>query len=164
MTGEVQDFVKHCVAQYELAGAVLEVGSFDVCGNPKHHFSDRDRFSNYIGVDQNVGPNVDRVMNSRTLLFSNETFGVVISCEMIEHDPTFWISVQEMARVLAPGGYLILTSRSWRGCGPHGDGYGDYWRFLDDGLRQLLDANGLVTLEAVDCEADGGVFAIGRKP
>ena len=37
MTGEIMEFVEHCVKQYDLAGAVLEVGSFDVCGNP---FSD----------------------------------------------------------------------------------------------------------------------------
>jgi len=164
MTGEIMEFVEHCVKQYEMAGAVLEVGSFDVCGNPRHLFSDLKRFPEYTGVDQNVGPNVDEVMNSHDLLFENATFGVVVSCDMIEHDTAFWISVQEMARVLASEGHMILTTRSWKGCAPHGEGYGDYWRFLDDGLRQLMDTNGLVPLEVIDCETDYGIFAVGRKP
>lgn len=163
MTGEIQEFVEHCVKQYPMAGAVLEVGSFDVCGNPRHHFSDSSRFPEYIGVDQNDGPNVDLVMSSHKLTFLDAYFDVVISCDMIEHDPTFWISVEEMARVLTLEGYLILTTRSWRGCAPHGEGYGDYWRFLDDGLRQLLVVNGLAPLEVIDCESDYGIFAVGVK-
>ncbi len=163
MTGEIQEFVGRCVKQYPMAGAVLEVGSFDVCGNPRHHFSEKYRFPRYIGVDQNAGPNVDMVMNSHALEFALNSFGVVVSCDMIEHDPTFWVSVTEMTRVLAPGGYLILTTRSWRGCAPHRDGYGDYWRFLDEGLRQLLVANNLTPLEVIDCESDAGIFAVGRK-
>ncbi len=164
MTGGIQDFVAHCVEHYGLQGPVLEVGSFDVCGNPRHHFSDESRFPKYTGVDQNDGPNVDTVMDSHDLRFMGESFGVVVSCDMIEHDTAFWVSVQEMVRVLLPGGHLILTTRSWRGCGPHGGGYGDYWRFLDDGVRCLMESNGVEVLEAVDCETDGGIFALGRKP
>lgn len=164
MTGEIMEFVEHCVERYPMEGNVLEVGSFDVCGNPRHLFSDRKRFRWYTGVDQNEGPNVDRVMNSHDLSFESSTFGVVVSCDMIEHDTAFWISVEQMARVLSPGGHLILTTRSWKGCAPHGEGYGDYWRFLDDGLRQLMDTNGVEVLEVVDHEVDYGVFAVGRKP
>ena len=82
---------------------------------------------------------------------------------MIEHDSAFWVSVQEMARVLAPEGYLVLTSRSWRGTAPHGEGYGDFWRFLNDGMSLLMETNGLEVLEVVDSERDGGVFAVGKK-
>ena len=169
MTGEVQNFVRDMVAKYPMRGYVLEVGSFDVCGNPRRWFTspedcpDPSRFLSYIGVDQQLGANVDIVMNAHRLEFSNETFSVVLSCEMIEHDTEFWVSVEEMTRVLERGGYLILTTRSWRGCGPHGN-YGDYWRFLPDGLRSLLERNGLECLEVVDSEADDGMFACGRKP
>lgn len=163
MTGEIQDFVAHCVKQYNLSGPVLEVGSFDVCGNPRHHFINGSSFPSYVGVDQNEGPNVDLVMNSHRLDFPDSFFRVVISCDMIEHDPAFWISVQEMVRVLLPGGHLILTTRSWRGCAKHGEGYGDYWRFLDDGLSLLMETNGVTPLEVIDCETDRGIFAVGRK-
>jgi len=163
MTGEIMEFVEHCVQQYDMAGAVLEVGSFDVCGNPRHLFSDLRRFPEYTGVDQNEGPNVDQVMSSHGLDFGAESFGVVVSCDMIEHDSAFWVSVTEMARVLCCGGYMILTTRSWKGCAPHGEGYGDYWRFLDDGLSLLLETNGLEVLEVVDHDTDYGIFGVGRK-
>ncbi len=97
------------------------------------------------------------------LALPSEAFGVVICTEMIEHDDRFWESAKEMARVLRPGGYLILTTRSWRGCPPH-EYPSDYWRFLDNGLRSLMEYAGLTCIDAVDCEADGGVFALGRKP
>ncbi len=163
MTGEVQEFVSHCVEHYPLRGAVLEVGSFDVCGNPRHHFLDETLFPSYIGVDRNEGPNVDRVMSAHALAFPSGSFGVVISCEMLEHDPSFWRSVREMARVLTTDGFMILTARSWRGCPPHGDGYGDYWRFMPEGMEYLLKRNGLGVVEVVDCETDFGVFALGQK-
>ena len=167
MTGEVQDWVKSCVERFPLKGAVLEVGSRDVCGNPRHHFNDRERFPSYIGVDREAGNNVDLVIDANYLtprsLSPYPRPNVIVCCEMIEHDQRFWESIERMESVLEPGGYLLLTTRSWRGCPPHCVPH-DYWRFLAEGLRVLMEQVGLECLETVDCEQDGGVFAIGRKP
>jgi SAM-dependent methyltransferase len=146
-----------------MKGKVLEVGSRDICGNPRNHFP-TDRFPFYVGVDMLAGQNVDLVLNAHELTsrFQGTYFDVVITVEMIEHDDNFWVSFLEMGRVLKPGGYMIVTTRSWRGCSPH-DCPNDYWRFMLEGLKRCLDLAGVEYLEGVDCEADGGVFACGRK-
>lgn len=162
MTGEVQEWVRRCVEKYpDLAGNVLEVGSLDVCGNPRHHFNDKERFPSYIGVDKLSGPGVDKICDVIRLPWDDASFDIVLSLEMIEHDRFFWESMIEIGRVLKKGGYLILTSRSWRGCGPHH--IEDYWRFLEDGLRVCLAMAGCETLETLDSIEDGGTFALGRK-
>lgn len=49
------------------------------------------------------------------LSFSDNTFDLVLSSECIEHTPDPVAAVKEMARVLAPGGTLVLTTpnRLW---------------------------------------------------
>jgi len=51
----------------------------------------------------------------QTLPFGDAMFGTVISCETIEHVPDPAGAVRELARVLAPGGRLWLTSPNYLG-------------------------------------------------
>ena len=64
------------------------------------------------------GKGVERVVASDVgmLAFRDATFDVVISSECIEHTPSPRRSVLELARVLRPGGTLVLTcpNRAWR--------------------------------------------------
>lgn len=166
MTPSCQNWIAYCVQKYSCAGKVLEVGSFDVCGNPRHHFADRNRFESYIGIDMRPGPCVDAVMNTQALEFADESFGTVVDAERLEHDNRFWVSIKEQYRVLKPGGHIIITTRSWGGFGPH-DYPSDYWRFMDKGLCDLLEYAGFTCLETQYGEkgahGDAAVFAIGRK-
>ena len=65
--------------------------------------------------------------------------------------------------MLKPGGYIIVTTRSWNGFPPH-DHPSDYWRFMDHGLRSLLESSGFQCLEVAYGENSQAVFAVGRKP
>jgi len=167
MTDACQEWIAHCVKKYRCSGAVLEVGSFDVNGNPRHHFADKERFEAYTGIDMREGPCVDRVMNVQAMEFPDNHFGVVVDAERLEHDNRFWVSVKELYRVLKPGGYIIVTTRSWGGMHPH-DYPHDYWRFMDAGLKDLLEYGGFQVLATAYGErwaaGDKAVFAVGRKP
>jgi hypothetical protein len=167
MTPQCQEWIAFCAQKYPCKGDVLEVGSFDVNGNPRHHFQDRERFPTYIGVDMREGPCVDRVMNTQAMEFPDGSFDVIVDAERIEHDNRFWVTVKELFRVCRPGGYIIITTRSWGAFPPH-DYPSDYWRFMDNGLRDLLEYAGfecLATAYGEHWEAgDRAVFAIGRKP
>lgn len=167
MTEQCQEWIAHCVQRYPCKGSVLEVGSFDVNGNPRHHFADKERFDCYTGIDMREGPCVDRVMNVQQMEFADDSFGVIVDAERLEHDNRFWVSVKELFRVLKPGGYIIVTTRSWGGMHPHAYPH-DYWRFMDSGLRDLLEYGGFHVLATAYGErwagGDKAVFAVAQKP
>lgn len=50
------------------------------------------------------------------LPFQTRQFDIVISSEMIEHTPEPWTAVMEIARVIKPGGVIVLTcpNRTWQ--------------------------------------------------
>ena len=169
MTGEIQEFVKHCIETYPLAGKVLELGSRDICGSVRRWFTKDGqqkeptmRFPLYIGVDREEGALVDQVMDTNALTFADGEFDVVISTSAIEHDFYFWRSLAEGERMLRSGGYFILTAPSWRGCPPHALPQ-DYYRFTDIAIRAWLMEIGMECLECLDCEQDGCIHSIGRK-
>lgn len=152
------DYVRGKVELYGLADKeTLDVGSRDYNGTVKS------LFSNYIGLDMEDGANVDIVARADEIPFPAESFDVVVTTEMLEHDPYFWHSMPEMARVLRPGGYLILTTR---GINFHLHGYpDDYWRFTESALAHLFEYAGLNVIEVVpDWYPDhSGVFGIAQK-
>jgi SAM-dependent methyltransferase len=134
------------MAAAPLSGAVLEVGSRDINGSPRPIFADKSRFHYYLGIDLEKGPGVDMVMNCHDMIFLDDLFEVVIDAERLEHDTDFFASYREIFRVLRPGGHVITTARSWGGFHPHCLP-NDYWRFLEGGLRHLLEISGLEVLD-----------------
>ncbi len=48
--------------------------------------------------------------DATNLPFESQSFDLVVSSECIEHSPNPDLAVSEMCRVLAPGGWLILTT------------------------------------------------------
>jgi SAM-dependent methyltransferase len=110
----------------------LEVGSLDVNGSVRPLFS-----GPYTGVDMRPGPGVDVVAFADALPFAGGSFDVVVSTEMLEHDPSPWLSLAEMGRVLRSGGHLLLTTRG-NGFGEHHEP-DDFWRFMPGSRARLLD-------------------------
>jgi len=51
----------------------------------------------------------------QVLPFADRTFETVVSCETIEHVPSPSRAVAELARVLRPGGHLVLTTPNYLG-------------------------------------------------
>lgn len=150
-------WVRSVVKTHDLADAdTLEVGSYDENGSVREYFT-----GNYTGVDMREGQSVDMVVNAHDLPFEDESFDVVVCTEMIEHDDRFWVSLDQMGRVLKPGGYLILTSR--------GNGFplhaypDDFYRFMPSAAPVLLAVAGCEVISAMEDPQDPGFFALGRK-
>lgn len=95
----------------------LEVGSYDVNGSVRHHFNRPG--DSYIGVDLVPGPGVDLIGNGADSRFPDEHFDVVLSFEVLEHDPRWERTLINMARMLKPGGILAF-SRATLGRLEHG--------------------------------------------
>lgn len=134
----------------------LEVGSLDVNGSVRRYFT-----GPYTGLDMRPGPSVDVVGTADALPFPDDAFDVVVSTEMLEHDPSPWLSLAEMGRVLRPGGHLLLTTRG-NGFGEHNEP-SDYWRFMPASRAVLLRLAGCtpVTLD-LDPQVPG-IFAHGVR-
>jgi SAM-dependent methyltransferase len=136
----------------------LEVGSRNVNGSVREFFRGA-----YTGMDMQDGNGVDVVARADKIPFKARSFQVVACTEMLEHDPYPWKSIPEMARVLAPGGILLLTCR---GVGFHDDPNPlDLWRFTCDSIEHLFTLAKLEPLEVIpDTDpSHEGVFGIARK-
>lgn len=144
MHDSVMEWVAGRVDTYQLANRrTLEVGSRDVNGSVRGLFT-----GEYVGMDMIDGPGVDVVARSDMIPFPNRSFAVVVCTEMLEHDPFPWLTVPEIARVLAPQSDLLLTTR---GIGfPHHSYPDDYWRFTKEAIQHLFSISGLHTVKIID--------------
>lgn len=156
------NYIRSAIEETRCCGEVLEVGAYNVNGSVRELFADRTRFPAYIGLDRREGPGVDRIWTVGDLPpLDGASFGVVVSTEMLEHDNRFWLSLQEMHRVLRVGGHCLLTTR---GIGFKRHDYpSDFWRFTADGLREALEWAGFDDIQTVEDAEDQGVFGRAQK-
>ena len=96
----------------------------------------RKYFPNRICIDAAAGEGVDAVGDAHDLSrFRDGEFECVLCTEVLEHLHTPQKAIDEMRRVLAPGGTLILTTRF---IFPLHNIPGDYFRFTRYGLKHLF--------------------------
>jgi SAM-dependent methyltransferase len=113
----------------------------------------------YIGCDLEAGPNVDVVMPGEydTGLGSNSV-DIVISGQCLEHARNPFKAVAEMARILKPGGLMVLIAPF--AIAVHRFPI-DCWRFAPDGMRELMIDAGVFNILAYVSEGD--CYAVGVK-
>jgi len=95
--------------------SVLEVGSYDVNGSIKGDVRNSPlgpQLAEYIGVDLVEGPGVDLVASGSDLKFEDARFDLVMSLECFEHNPQWRETLENMVRMLKPGGLCIITCAS----------------------------------------------------
>jgi SAM-dependent methyltransferase len=85
---------------------------------------------------------------------ADASMATVLCTQVLEHLPRPWDAVAELARVLRPGGHLILSvpHLSMLHEVPH-----DYFRFTRYGLESLLSARGLRVMRI---EESGGLVSL----
>ncbi|MFN3429760.1 MAG: class I SAM-dependent methyltransferase [Candidatus Sericytochromatia bacterium] len=140
---------------------VLEVGSRDVNGGLRPILESWHP-AEYLGVDVAPGPGVDQVCPAEALAatFGEARFDVVVSTEVIEHVEDWRSVLSNMKRVLAPGGLILLTTRS-PGYPYHAFPH-DFWRYDQADMRRIFADFELLALE--DDPSRPGVFLKARKP
>lgn len=146
----MRDLVRDIAGSSSYAqGRLLDVG----CGNRPYESALRE-VTTYIGIDVNHQTGLPTVSGlAYALPFANDSFDTVFSTQTLEHVEEPQRAVAEMARVLRPGGYLILTApQTWR---LHEQPY-DFFRYTRFGLQYLVEQPGL---RLVQLHAQGGVWA-----
>lgn len=145
---EILSFVDRALPAHLVTGRrVLEVGALDVNGSVRSIIEARGP-ARYLGTDIASGPGVDEVVPAETLVehFGPASFDVVITTEMFEHVRDWRPVAANLQQVLAPGGRLVLTTRSWDFM-YHGFPH-DYWRWELDDLRVVFAGLDIAILES----------------
>jgi SAM-dependent methyltransferase len=123
---------------------VYDLGSQDINGSYKPLFTTGNW--SYSGVDMTAGPNVDLVLADPYAWreVASDSVDVLVSGQTFEHTEFFWLTMQEIARVLRPNAICCIIAPS---SGPEHQYPVDCWRVYPDGLRALARYAGLETLE-----------------
>lgn len=113
---------------------ILDIGSYDQNGTHRNLFDD-ERYM-YSGLDLADGPNVDIVPKDvyKWDEIENDKFDIVISGQVFEHIEYPWLTIKEIARILKPGGVLIVIAPN---AGFEHKAPLDCYRYYADGLKAL---------------------------
>lgn len=155
-------FAASTLSRDEVEGKrVLEVGSHDVNGSLRPILTAWHP-AEYVGVDLAAGPGVDVVCPAEQLVarFGAARFDVLISTEVIEHVEDWRTVIANCKRVLAPGGLMLLTTRS-PGYPYHAFPH-DFWRYDQADMRAIFADFAILALQ--DDPSRPGVFLKALKP
>jgi SAM-dependent methyltransferase len=162
MRDNVRAFVAAAVEAFKLRGPVYEFGSFQVEGQAE--LADlRGLFpgQHYVGCDMRRGPGVDRIEDLGRLTLPSGIASTVICVDTLEHVFEARRGVDEMLRILAPGGVILLSAPFEFRIHDYPE---DYWRFTPSSIDRLL-----ATLDTAIIGSQGvescphTVFGIGCK-
>lgn len=104
----------------------------------------------YLATDLRPLPTVDFVADVTALPLADRSADAIVALELIEHVPHPSAALRELARVVTPGGKVIVSVPSTV---PRHDHH-DYWRFTAEGLQRL----GSETLGHGEVHVFGGTF------
>lgn len=107
-----------------------------------------------LGMDGDAARRPDLAGSCLAIPVKDASFDSVMCNHVIEHVPKPWVALEEIGRVLKPGGLLYLTvPQTW---GLHYEPY-DFYRYTKYGLAYLLREAGF---EVMECEPMGGLFTV----
>jgi SAM-dependent methyltransferase len=162
MRPAVLEFARDVAASFPVQDPLVELGARAAEGQEdiadlRGIFGARE----HIGCDIQAGPGVDRIEDVHALSFADDSVGTVICLETLEHVADPLRAVQEMHRVLRPGGLLAISSLMFFPIHAHP---WDFWRFTPEGFELLLRPfeSSLVLGQGWELMPEG-VFGIGVK-
>ena len=135
-------------------GIVVDVG----CGRKPYQPWLGTNATRWLGFDLPAPwsgrPAADAFASGSALPLADGAADCVLSTQVIEHVPDPWAVLREAARILRPGGALLLTApqAQWLHEEPH-----DYFRYTKYGLARLAEEAGLTPVRVVPF---GGALAL----
>lgn len=116
---------------------ILDIGSFDKGGDYNYGLILNEDKWTYHGLDLQPGNNIDIVVENPydwNNEIADETYDLVVSGQAFEHIEFFWLTLEQVKRVLKPGGLFFLIVPS---TGPvHKNPY-DCYRFNDNAMKAM---------------------------
>ena len=167
MRAEVMDVLRGWYPEHLEGGRrVLELGSREVYGGvARTIFTGRHR---YTGIDMLAGPGVNVVLNFHDLKrrYRAAATDTVVCLDTLEHDDKFWLTLDQVARVLRRGGLFVLSvpSIGYPQYHPYPE---DYYRFTRPAFHEvLMDSARYEILDFKEINTNGVVdtlIGIGRR-
>jgi SAM-dependent methyltransferase len=117
--------------EYSTNELILDIGA----GRVETNHSYIQFFPNRHTIDIDAARMPDTVGDIHALPFNDCSFSFILCTEVLEHCHTPQKAIDEMYRVLKPGGKLVLTTRFVY---PIHDAPHDYFRYTKYGLRHLF--------------------------
>lgn len=148
MSNSLKQFiVRHVYADHNSSGSVKKVmatllGELDNDSSKRglNIGSGKSRLHERVSnLDIADGPFVDYIVDGHSLPFEENTFDLVIAQESLEHFENPSIAVDEIYRVLKPGGIFYVQVPFIIGYHP---GPTDFWRYTKEGIRKLTEQAG----------------------
>src|SRR5436305_1893940 len=132
----VLEFARDVAENFEIVEPLVEMGARAAEGqesvadvrpifNAKEH----------IGCDIQEGLGVDRIEDIHAMTFADNSIGTVIALETLEHVADPLRAMEEIHRVLKPGGLVAISSLMFFPVHNHP---WDYWRFTPEGFDLIL--------------------------
>lgn len=114
-------------------GLVVDIGGRNVNGSLRTFFEAIGM--KFVCIDMEANPSVDiLVQPGEKLPFEDGSVDLIVSTSCFEHDPCFWLTFKEMARIIHPAGYIYVNAPT---TGPYHCYPGDNWRFYSDAGQAL---------------------------
>ncbi len=158
----VKDYLSKIINKHPVQEPIYEIGSYRVEG--QEEFADLRPFFPeriYVGCDMREGLGVDRVEDVHCLKLKSNSVGTLLIFDTLEHVENVHLAMQEIYRVLKPGGMVIMSSVMKF---PIHDYPSDYWRFTPKAFELLLKK-----FSVYEVEFDGdplfpeGIYGYGIK-
>lgn len=126
--------------------ALIEIGSKSYKGQRSYRDLIQEDQISYTGLDLEPGENVDLVAQNGYVWpeLEDGSFDVCISGQTFEHNPFFWVTMAEISRILAPGGYACIIAPGAQSVHRFPI---DCWRFFPDCWAPLCALTGLELVE-----------------
>jgi SAM-dependent methyltransferase len=113
------------------------------------------------GFDIHWSPGIDFLGDAHRIPAADESYDITISMQVLEHLHSPWLAVDEMARVLRPGGWLIGSVAFLKAY------HGSYFHITHQGMTRLLEGAGLEVdvlrgAQSLTYSLYGGLLPLGR--
>lgn len=143
--------LKKKIGQYGhvVTGRMLDIGAGEVDRYARYF-----KFTERVTTDIQQGDNVDIVASADKLPFDDASFDSVVCTQVLEHVPYPQSVVDEMYRVLKPGGSVLATIPQTT---PLHEEPHDYYRYTKYGIQHLFERSGF-TISHIEQEA--GYYAL----
>ena len=136
MRSSIKELVRFFSDTLPIFDPIYEFGAYQVAG--QEGFADLRHFfpgKQYIGSDMRRGPGVQQILDLHSLGIKSNSINTVLMLDTLEHVEFPHLAMQEVHRVLAPNGIVIISSVM--NFPIHFHPY-DYWRFTPVAFQSLL--------------------------